>query len=144
MVISGKKGWLYEQILDQSKRLGIADRVIFTGFASNEDLPRLIKGSRAFVLPSLYEGFGIPAVEAQAVGSPVVVSRISSLPEVVGESGIYIDDPTSIDSIKSAIEKALALSKTERIAIIKAGKENARRFDWSMSAKKIIAILKSV
>ena len=118
--------------------------MIFTGFAPNDDLPALIKGSRAFVLPSLYEGFGIPAVEAQAVGTPVVVSRVSSLPEVVGESGIYIDEPTSANSIKTALEKALALSKTERIAIIKAGKENARRFDWSLSARKIIAILKSV
>ena len=144
LVISGKRGWLFEQILEQSKKLGIADRVIFTGFAPNDDLPALIKGSRAFVLPSLYEGFGIPAVEAQAVGTPVVVSRVSSLPEVVGESGIYIDEPTSANSIKTALEKALALSKTERIAIITAGKENARRFDWSLSARKIIAILKSV
>ena len=93
LVIVGKKGWLYDQILDQAKRLGISDRVIFTGFAPTDDLPGLIKGARAFVLPSLYEGFGMPAVEAQAVGAVVVVSRVSSLPEVVGESGIFIDDP---------------------------------------------------
>jgi len=144
LVISGKKGWLFEQILEQSKKLGISDRVIFTGFAPNDDLPALIKGSRAFVLPSLYEGFGIPAVEAQAVGTPVVVSRISSLPEVVGESGIYIEDPMSVDSVARALEKSLSLSKPERIAIIKAGKENSKRFDWSLSARKIIDILKSV
>ena len=96
----GKKGWLYDQILEQSKSLGIENRVIFTGFAPNDDLPALIKGSRAFVLPSLYEGFGMPAVEAQAVGTPIVVSRVSSLPEVAGESAIYIEDPESVDSIK--------------------------------------------
>jgi len=86
----------------------------------------------------------MPAVEAQAVGAVVVVSRVSSLPEVVGESGIFIDDPESVDSIRSSLEKALSLKKAERIAHIKAGKENARRFDWSVSARKILAILKSV
>ena len=144
LVICGKKGWLYDQILDTAKKLGISDRVIFTGFTPNEDLPGLIKGSRAFVLPSLYEGFGLPPVEAQAVGTPVVVSRVSSLPEVVGESGIYIDDPTSIEDIQKGIEKALSLSKTERALVIKAGKENSKRFDWDLSAKRIIEILKSI
>jgi glycosyltransferase involved in cell wall biosynthesis len=144
LVICGKKGWLYDQILEQSKKLGVSERVIFTGFAPNDDLPALIKGSRAFVLPSLYEGFGIPAVEAQAVGTPVVVSRISSLPEVVGESGIYIDDPMSVESIKAAIVKVLSLKLAERIKIIKAGKENTKRFDWDLSAERILAILKAV
>ena len=144
LVISGKKGWLYDQILEQAQKLGVADRVIFTGFAPNEDLPALIKGSRAFVLPSLYEGFGMPPVEAQAVGTPVVVSRVSSLPEIVGESGIFIDDPMSVESIRGALEKAVSLTKVERIKIIKQGKENTKRFDWDISAKKIIDILKSV
>lgn len=144
LVIAGKKGWLYEQIITQAKKLGIEDRVIFTGFAPNEDLPALIKGSRAFILPSLYEGFGMPAVEAQAVGSPVVVSKVSSLPEVVGESGIYIEDPHSVKSIKMALEKVLSLSKSERSKIIKLGKENTKRFDWDKSAQKILGILKSV
>ena len=144
LVICGKKGWLYDQILEQAKNLGIGNRVIFTGFAPNDDLPALIKGSRAFVLPSLYEGFGMPVVEAQAVGTPVVVSRVSSLPEIAGESGIYIDDPMSVDSIKSAMDKVIALSTAERIKLIKAGKENTKRFDWDLSAQKILNILKTV
>jgi glycosyltransferase involved in cell wall biosynthesis len=144
LVICGKKGWLYDQILEQATKLHVEDRVIFTGFAPNEDLPALIKGSRAFVLPSLYEGFGMPPVEAQAVGTPVVVSKVSSLPEIVGESGIYIEDPLSVDSIKESLEKVLSLSKIERSRIIKLGKENTKRFDWDLSAKKIIEILKSV
>lgn len=144
LVICGKKGWLYDQILEQSKNLGIENRVIFTGFATNDDLPALIKGSRAFVLPSLYEGFGMPAVEAQAVGTPVVVSRVSSLPEVAGESAIYIEDPMSTASIKEALDKVLALSVDERLKLIKEGKENTRRFDWNTSAQKILNILKTV
>jgi len=144
LVIAGKKGWLYEQILEQSNALGISNRVIFTGFAPNDDLPALIKGSRAFVLPSLYEGFGMPAVEAQAVGTPIVVSRVSSLPEVAGESAIYIEDPMSVDSIKMGLDRALTLSMGERLKLIKEGKENTKRFDWDISAQRIINILKTV
>lgn len=144
LVICGKKGWLYDQILEQSKTLGISNRVIFTGFVPNDDLPALIKGSRAFVLPSLYEGFGMPAVEAQAVGTPVVLSRVSSLPEVAGPSAIYIDDPMSVESIKTALEAVLSLSITERLKLIKEGKENTKRFDWDASAQKILNILKTV
>ncbi|HSV94352.1 MAG TPA: glycosyltransferase family 1 protein [Spirochaetia bacterium] len=144
LVICGKKGWLYDQILEQSKTLGIDNRVIFTGFAPNDDLPALIKGSRAFVLPSLYEGFGMPAVEAQAVGTPIVVSRVSSLPEVAGESAIYIEDPESVESIKNALERVLALSIGERLKLIKEGKENTKRFDWDISAQKILSIIKTI
>ncbi len=144
LVIAGKKGWLYDQILDHAKKMGVANRVIFTGFPPTEDLPALIKTSRAFVLPSLYEGFGMPVVEAQAVGAPIVVSRVSSLPEVAGESGIYIEDPNSVESIKSALEKVMSLTRKERIRLIKEGKENTKRFDWDASAIKIISILKNI
>lgn len=118
--------------------------MIFTGFVGNDDLPGLIKGSLAYVLPSLYEGFGMPPVEAQAVGVPVVVSRVSSLPEVVGPSGIYIEDPHSAESIKEVLEKAISLKKSERLAIIEAGKGNTKRFDWNASAAKLLEILKTV
>lgn len=144
LVISGKKGWLYDQILSQARDLKIEDRVIFTGFVPNEDLPGLIKGSVAYVLPSLYEGFGMPPIEAQSVGTPVVVSKISSLPEVVGESGIFIDDPNSEKNIKTALEKALTLTKPERLKIIAEGKKNARRFDWDESARNLLSILENI
>jgi glycosyltransferase involved in cell wall biosynthesis len=144
LVICGKKGWLYDQILEQSKNLRIENRVIFTGFAPNDDLPALIKGSRAFVLPSLYEGFGMPAVEAQAVGTPIVVSAVSSLPEVAGPSAIYIENPESVESIRVALEKVLALSMGERLKLIKEGKENTKRFDWDNSAQKILNIIKTI
>lgn len=144
LVIGGKKGWLYDQIFDQVKEAKLENRVIFLGFVANEDLPGLIKGSQAYVLPSLYEGFGMPPIEAQAVGVPVVVSAVSSLPEVVGASGIYIKDPQSVESIKDALEKVLSLKKSEREAIIEAGKENARRFDWNASAARVLEILRKL
>ena len=86
----------------------------------------------------------MPPVEAQAVGVPVVVSRLSSLPEVVGASGIYIDDPRSVDSIKEALEKVISLTKNDRQAIIEVGKENTKRFDWDLSAAKLVTILPQV
>ncbi len=142
LVICGKKGWLYSQIFDLTEKLKLSGRVLFIGFAPDEDLPGLIKASRAFVLPSLYEGFGMPVIEAQAVGVPVVVSGTSSLPEVAGDSALYVEDPESVKSIKLALEKVLALSPKQRAMIIKSGKENAKRFDWANSAKKLLNILK--
>lgn len=141
LVICGKKGWLYDQIFDLVERLNLKNRVLFIGYAPDEDLPGLIKASRAFVLPSLYEGFGMPVVEAQAVGVPVVVSKSSSLPEVAGESAIFIDNPEDVDSIKIALEKVLSLTSKQRDLIVKEGKENSKRFDWKNSAKMLLNIL---
>lgn len=142
LVLGGKKGWFYQQIFDKVKDLGLEDRVILPGFIPNEDLPALIKSSRAYVLPSLYEGFGMPPVEAQAVGTPVVVSRLSSLPEIVGPSGIYIDKPKDIDSIVQALEQVLSLTPKQRQDIIDQGKDNTKRFDWDKSSQQILDVLR--
>ena len=144
LVLGGKRGWFYQQIFDKVKDLGLEDRVILPGFIPNEDLPALIKSSRAYVLPSLYEGFGMPPVESQAVGTPVVVSRISSLPEIVGPSGVYIENPKSVDSIAQALEEVLNLTPSKRQQIIEAGKENTKRFDWDNSSQKILDILRQI
>ena len=143
LVICGKRGWLYNQIFDLVKKKKLENRVIFTGFAPDEDVAALVKSSLAYVLPSLYEGFGMPVVESQAVGVPVVVARSSSLPEIAGSSGIFIENPESIDSIRDALESVLTLTKDQREKIIKEGKENTKRFDWSTSAKKLINIIKN-
>jgi glycosyltransferase involved in cell wall biosynthesis len=144
LVIVGKKGWLYDEILSLSQQLKIDDRVIFAGFAANEDLPALMKYSHAFVLPSLYEGFGIPVVEAQACGAIVVVSRVSSLPEVVGDSGIYIEKPDSVSSIRQALSTVLKLSKNQRLELKTKGKVNASRFSWIKAATDLVSILEKL
>ncbi len=142
LVICGKRGWLYDQIFNMVKTNNLESRVQFIGFAPDEDLPALIKASQGFVLPSLYEGFGIPVIESQAVGVPVVVSRSSCLPEVAGESAIYIEDPESTKSITQSLDQLMSLTKSQKDKIIRLGKENIKRFDWSLSAKKLINILK--
>lgn len=144
LVIGGKKGWLYDQIFDLVKELKLTEKVIFTGFLPDEDIPALIKSSLAYVLPSLYEGFGMPPVEAQAVGVPVVVSRISSLPEAVGESAIYIEDPYSTESITNALNLVTSQSSLARQKMIELGKLNAKRFNWQDSAQKLLSSLRTL
>jgi glycosyltransferase involved in cell wall biosynthesis len=139
---AGRKGWLYQDILDLPKKLGIDDQVIFTGFVPTKDLSPLLTGSKAFVLPSLWEGFGIPVLEAMASGTAVIVSNISSLPEVAGEAGIYID-PNSIDSIKEAIEKLLKDDKL-REKKVQLGLRQVQKFSWEEAAKKTLEVLENV
>lgn len=141
LVVVGKKGWLFDKILKISRNLGIEKKVIFTGFVPNEDLPALYKASIAYVLPSLYEGFGIPVLEAQACGAITVVSQVSSLPEIAGSGSLYIKNPKSTSQIAEALRSALSLSRKKREALISLNKENVKRFSWEEAAKKTLDIL---
>lgn len=139
LVIVGKKGWLYDSIYAKVKQLKLKDKVIFTGYVPDGDLPPLIAGAKAYVLPSLWEGFGIPVIEAQACGVPVVVSNTSSLPEIVGDSGILVD-PQSANSIATGIKKVLQNPKI-RSDLIKKGFTNIKRFSWQKCALETLAVL---
>ncbi len=139
---AGRKGWMFEQVLELPKKLGIENRVIFTGFAPTEDLSALLAGSKAFVLPSLWEGFGIPVLEAMASGTAVIVSNVSSLPEVAGEAGTYID-PDSVDSIKSAIESLLKDDKL-REKKVQLGLKQVEKFSWKEAAIRTLKVLESI
>lgn len=139
LVICGKKGWMYDQILGKSQKLGIVDKVIFTDFVQDVDLPALISGAKVYINPSLWEGFGIPPVEAQACGVPVAVSNTSSLPEIIGNSGLMFN-PQDIDEISSAILKTLTNEKL-RARLIQTGLKNAKRFSWHESARKTLDVL---
>lgn len=139
LVICGKKGWLYDSILEKSKTLGISNKVIFTDFVPDNDLPSLLSGAKVYVNPSLWEGFGIPVVEAQACGVPVVVSNTSSLPEIVGNSSIFVD-PESAESISAGIKKVITDEKV-RLDLIKKGNANLKRFSWETCAKETLKIL---
>lgn len=142
LVIAGKKGWLYESIFQKVKDLGLEQKVIFTDYVPDEDLPALISGAKVYTLPSLWEGFGIPVIEAQACGVPVVVSNISSLPEIVGETGVLVD-PESVDSIASGIKKVLTDDKT-RLDLVKKGFANIRRFSWQKCVQETLTVLAKV
>lgn len=138
----GKEGWMFEKILAKPKQLGIELNVIFTGFVPDEDLPYLVSGAVAFILPSLWEGFGIPALEAMACGTPVIVSNVSSLPEVVGEAGLLIN-PYSEEEIAQAIRTVYTDKKLQQ-KLSKKGLEQVKRFSWEKMAKIVLKVFEEV
>lgn len=138
----GKQGWMYEDILKSPKDFGIEERVKFLGFVSTEKLAVLLSKALAFIQPSLWEGFGIPAVEAMATGTPVIVSNVSSLPEVVGKAGLLVD-PYSIDQIEQAI-RVIITDKKLRQKYSKAGIEQAKKFSWDKMTKEILKVFEKM
>lgn len=133
----GRQAWMYQETLAEPKRLGIEGKITFTGFAPTEDLPYLLAGAQAYCLPSFFEGFGIPVLESMATGTPVIVSDVSSLPEVVGKSGLYID-PNSVESIKEAILKMSDQKLRDKLS--KLGLERAKQFSWDEMAKSVLEV----
>ncbi len=142
LVIAGKKGWMYGQILEKSQKLEITDKVIFTDFVPDTDLPVLISGAQACVNPSLWEGFGIPVIEAQACGVPTIVSSTSSLPEIVGDSAVLVD-PQSVDAIASGIQKVITDKKLND-KLVERGFQNIKRFSWQTCARQTVETLTKV
>ena len=139
LVLAGKKGWLYDEIFSTVKTLNLQDAIEFLGYVDIKDAPLLIKGATAFVFPSLYEGFGLPPLEAMACGTPVIVSNVASLPEVVGDAGILVN-PLSINSIKKAMLRIV--EEPELIIKLKeAGILQAKKFRWENTAKRIEKII---
>lgn len=135
----GKQGWMNEEILEEPKKLKIEDKIIFTDFVPTEELPYLISGSRAFVLPSLWEGFGIPVVEAMACGVPVITSNVSSLPEVTGDAGLLVD-PKSTTQLEQAI-RLLTTDQKLHAKLSKKALEQAKKFSWKEMSVKVIELL---
>ena len=117
-------------------------RIEFLGRVSDAELIKLYQNADFFIFPSLYEGFGIPPLEAQACGCPVIASNAASLPEVLQQSAIYFD-PLDINSIKGSIEQ-ISRDETLRNQLIYKGHENLKRFSWAQSAIKLNAIIDSI
>ncbi len=134
LVIAGSKGWLSDEIYKLPKKLRIEDSVKFLGRVEDKDLAELYKNAFCLLYPSFYEGFGIPVLEAQASGCPVITSSVSSLPEAGGKGAIYVD-PYSVEEMVEAIKKYQI--SNFRSQMIKQGFENIKRFSWEESAKKL-------
>lgn len=138
----GRQAWMFEEILKRPKELGIEERVIFTGFAPTEDLPALMSGAKVFVWPSLWEGFGMPPLEAMACGTPAIVSNVSSLPEVVGDVGIVVD-PKSVEQIEGAI-RAISFDGKLRAKKSKMSLAQAKKFSWGNMGRTVLKVLEEV
>ena len=134
LVVAGKTGWLTEPIFARLKESRAGERVLFIGFVPDEDLPALMSAASLLVMPSKYEGFGLPVLEAMACGTPVVASNTSSLPEVGGDAALYAppDDPASwAEAIGRVIgDEALRASMREK------GLRQAARFRWDVAAQE--------
>jgi len=142
LVIIGKKGWLYEEILDTPKKLQIEEEVKFLDFVPDEDLPSFYAHAKCFVLPSLYEGFGLPVLEAMKYGCPVLASNVSSLPEAGGDAAVYFD-PFDVDDIKEKILEVLNKEKLRK-EMTEKGYKQVKKFSWEKSAEQVLGVLEEV
>jgi len=138
LVIAGGDGWQTGEIYGEVAAQRLEKRVIFAGFVTDADLPALYSAATLFAYPSLYEGFGLPALEAMACGTPVVTADASALPEVVGDAGLLVD-PTDENAIAAGINRLLADRDLQRRLSV-AGKRRAAQFTWDNSARQLLAI----
>ena len=142
IVVAGKLGWLTEPILAKVKELGVEDRVTFTGFIDDDDLPALISSAHVLALPSKYEGFGLPVLEALACGTPVVASNAASLPEVGGDAVLYAW-PEDVRSWTHLL--TLALDDIElRGSLRERGLRQAAKFRWETMARETLKVYRAV
>lgn len=142
LVIGGGKGWYYQAIEEQVKRLGLSDKVTFTGFIPQQELPLWYNAAEIFVYPSLFEGFGMPPLEAMACGVPVITSGRSSLPEVVGDGGI-MTDTSQPETLARAMQQLLD-SRELRDQLSLRGRARSRLFSWEKTARETSAIYHAI
>jgi len=141
LVIAGSFRWKSKQVKEAAERNSIRDKVIFTGQVSDEELAGLFRNCEIFVYPSLYEGFGLPVLEAMAMGVPVITSNVSSLPEVAGDAALLVD-PWNDDEIYEAVWRIL--DKPDLAAELgKKALKRAALFNWERTAREVFKVLKT-
>lgn len=142
LVIVGKKGWGYRQVFDLIDELRLYDKIIFTGFVEEDEKPDIIRGAKIFVYPSIYEGFGIPVLEALSLGVPTITSNVSSMPEVAGGAALLVD-PTNVDELCLGMKRLLD-DETLYQGLKKKAILQARKFSWRKTAQKTIELYQCV
>ena len=142
LVLVGQKGWKWEGIFEAIKTLGLEERVRWTGYVSDEERVLFYNAADFFVYPSWYEGFGMPLLESMRSGCPVIASRVSAIPEVVGEAGLLVD-PSRPEELSQAILR-LVEEPGLKERLREAGLERARQFSWEESARKTLQVFEAV
>lgn len=140
LVLAGRPGFGYNKIREEIEKNDLADSVIEPGWLGEEKLPALYNGAEVFVFPSLYEGFGIPLLEAMACGTPVVTSKITSLPEIAAGAGLLVN-PENPEDIAEAIEKILN-DKNLKSELISKGLERVKNFSWEKCACETLEVIR--
>ncbi|NJM05888.1 glycosyltransferase family 4 protein [Candidatus Gracilibacteria bacterium] len=141
LVIAGKRGWLTEQIEAEAAHAGLGARVRFIGFVPDAELPALLSAARAFVFPSLYEGFGMPVLEAMGCGTPVLTANTSALPEIAGDAALLVD-PSDTEAIAAALQQ-LADDAALRADLSARGLQRAAHFTWERCAEETLQVLRA-
>ena len=139
LVIVGAAGWLTDEFFAGVQASGIRDRLLFTGYIPDEDLRALYSSCAAFIYPSLYEGFGLPPLEAMACGAPVIASRIDSLIETIREETARLVSPTDIAALAGSIAEVLG-DPNMRLALSTAGRKHAAQFTWERTARQTLDV----
>jgi glycosyltransferase involved in cell wall biosynthesis len=142
LVLAGKNGWMSKEYRQMVKDLGLAKDVVFTGYVIGDELLPLFKNSEFFIMPSLYEGFGMTVLEAFATQAPAIISRVSSLPELAEEAAYYVN-PMDSEEITNAME-LFASDEALRNKYKSLGLEQAKKFDWNKTALETLEIYKSL
>jgi len=142
LVLAGPAGWLADPIRMRVRELGVEKRVLFPGYVADTDKAPLLSGAQVFAYPSLYEGFGFPALEAQACGVPLLASNTSSLPEVVGDGGLLVD-PLDTSAIAAGLARLLDDAMLRR-TLVALGSANLRRFSWAATARVVLSVIEDL
>ena len=137
-VIAGGSGWLQDELWETIARTGMQDCVHLLGLVADDDLPALYSCARSLLMASLYEGFGLPLLEAMACGTPVITSNLSSLPEVAGKAALLVD-PHDTDAIAEAILR-LETNDEARSQLMRSGYEQAKHFTWERAARQLKSV----
>jgi len=142
LVIVGKAKWREAQVFQLVQKLRLEQEIVFTGYISDSDLRLLYAAADLFAYPSLYEGFGLPVLEAMACGAPVVTSDVASIPEVAGEAAILVD-PRDVNAIAKAIHTVLTDADVRR-RLKSAGLERVKMFSWEKTARQTLDVYQQV
>ena len=142
LVIVGQRAWLARDIFATIRRLDLERSVHLTGYVRAEDLPALYSGALAFAYPSLFEGFGLPVLEAMACGAPTLTSNTSSIPEVAGDAAVLVD-PRDVEAIRDGLERLIG-SEELRASLRRRGLERAQKFSWNRCAEATLMAYRSV
>jgi glycosyltransferase involved in cell wall biosynthesis len=138
LVLVGKRAWLYGETLRAVAESGCAEKIIFTDYVREEDLPGLYSGAVCFIYPSYFEGFGLPPLEAMQCGAPVITGNLTSLPEVVGEAGLQVD-PFDAGALAGAMRRVLENPDLRSELRVK-GLAQAQRFSWRETARRTLEV----
>jgi len=142
LVLAGGKGWLFDGIFQHHAESPVRDDILMPGFVPDEMLPAIYSAAEVLAFPSLYEGFGLPILEAMACGTPVVASRASCLPEVAEGAALMVD-PTNVDGLSTALEQLLTDAE-QRARLIERGRQRASEYTWRVAAERLLQVYQRV